>query len=192
MKAYPDKYHLLLSESDSSKTTIGSKIISSSKCEKLSGIEKDNNLNFEEHIESLCKNTSQKVNALSRLASSRNYEQRRLLMNSFVICHFSYYPVMWIFHSRKLNGRINRLHERALRIVYKDFDSSFEELLTRDSSTTLHQRNLRQLITEIFNPIQDWPFRGCSRIWRGPKRPQSLTSVTHILQLWNLAQLYFT
>ena len=55
-----------------------------------------------------------------------------------------------MFHSRKLNARINRLHERALRVVYKDFDSSFEELLRRDSSTTLHQRNLQKLMTEIF------------------------------------------
>ena len=44
---------------------------------------------------------------------------------------------MWMFHSRKLNARINRLHERALRVVYEDFDSFFEELLRRDSSTTL-------------------------------------------------------
>ena len=55
-----------------------------------------------------------------------------------------------MFHSRKLNACINRLHERALRVAYKDFDSSFEEVLRRDSSTTLHQRNLQKLMTEIF------------------------------------------
>ena len=54
------------------------------------------------------------------------------------------------FHSRKLNVCINRLHERALRVVYRDFDSSFEELLRRDSSTTLNQRNRQKLMTEIF------------------------------------------
>ena len=54
------------------------------------------------------------------------------------------------FHSRKLNVCISRLHERALRVVYRDFDSSFEELLGRGSSTTLHQRNLQKQVTEIF------------------------------------------
>ena len=150
MKANPGKYHLLLSGSDSSKITIKNKTISSSKCDKLLGIKIDNNLNFKEHIESLCKKASQKINALSRLASSMNFEQRRLIMSSFVIFHSSYCPVVWMFHSRKLNTRINRLHERALRVVYRDFDSSFEELLRRDSSTTLHQRNLQKLMTEIF------------------------------------------
>ena len=150
MKANPCKYHLLLSGNDSSKITVGNETISSSKCEKLLGIKIDSHLNFKEHIESLCKKASQKINVLSRLASSMNFEQRRLIMNSFVICHFSYCPVVWMFHSRKLNARINRLHERALRVVYKDFDSSFEELLRRDSCTTIHQRNLQKLMTEIF------------------------------------------
>ena len=116
MKANPGKCHLLLSGSDSSKIAIGNKTISSGKFEKPLGIKIGNNLNFKEHIESLCKKASQKINALSR--SSMNFEQRRLIMNSFVICHFSYCPVVWMFHSQKLNARINRLHERALRVVY--------------------------------------------------------------------------
>ena len=133
-----------------SKIKVGNETISRSKCKKLLGIKIDSQLNFKEHIESLCKKASQKLNALSRLASSTNFKRRRLIMNSFVICRFSYCPVVWIFHSRKLNTRINRLHERALRVVYKDFDSSFEELLRKGSSTTLHQRNLEKLMTEIF------------------------------------------
>ena len=94
MKANPGKFHLLLSGSDSSKITIGNKTVSSSKCEKPFGIKIDNNLNFKEYIESSCKKATQKINALSRLASSMNFEQRRLIMNSFVICHFSYCPVV--------------------------------------------------------------------------------------------------
>ena len=73
MKGNPGKYHLLLSGSDPSKITIGNKIISSSKCKKLLGIKIGNNLNFKEHIESLCKKASQKINALSRLVSSMNF-----------------------------------------------------------------------------------------------------------------------
>ena len=45
---------------------------------------------------------------------------------------------------------LTRLHERISRVVYRDFDSYFEELLRRDSSTTLNQRNLPKLMSEIF------------------------------------------
>ena len=116
----------------------------------FSRIKIDNNLNFKEHIESLCKKASQKINALSRLTSSMNFEQRRLKMNSFAICHFSYCSVVWMFHCQKLNASIYRFHETTLRVIYTDFDSLFQELIRRDSSTTLHQQNLQNLMTEIF------------------------------------------
>ena len=69
MKANPSKYCLLLSGNDSSKITVGNETISTSKREKLLGIKIDSHLNFKYHIESLCKKASQKVNALSRIAS---------------------------------------------------------------------------------------------------------------------------
>ena len=55
-----------------------------------------------------------------------------------------------MFHSRKLNERISYIHERALRIVYKDFNSSFQQLLTEDSSLNIHHRNQQKLATENF------------------------------------------
>ena len=71
-------------------------------------------------------------------------------MNSFMICHLLYCPAVWMFHRPKRNARINKFHERALQVVHRNFDSSFEELLRRDSSTILHHRNLQKLMTEIF------------------------------------------
>ena len=50
------------------------------------------------------------------------------------------------FQSRKLNAHINILNERVLLVVHGDFESYFEELLRKDSSITLHQRNLQKLM----------------------------------------------
>ena len=50
----------------------------------------------------------------------------------------------------QLNNKINHIHEKALRIVYNDYSSSFEDLLNKDKSVTIHQRNLQQLAIEIF------------------------------------------
>ena len=74
--------------------------------------------------DSQCKKASQKLNALSRVAYQLDFNQRKLLMNAFITSQFSYAPVVWMFHSRKQNHHINRIHERALRVVYKSYNSS--------------------------------------------------------------------
>ena len=103
-----------------------------------------------EHVERLCKKASQKVSALARISSLMRFEQRKRIVNSFITSHFSFCPLVWMFHSRRLNNRINHIHKRALRIIYPDYNSAFKELLRKDSSLTIHQRNLKLLVTEIF------------------------------------------
>ena len=55
-----------------------------------------------------------------------------------------------MLHSRTLNNKTNHIHERALRTVYSDYNSSFNELLDKDGSFTIHQRNVQSLATEIY------------------------------------------
>ena len=123
--------------------------INISKCEKLLGVNIDSNLTFETHVESLCKKVSQKLNALLRVTWSLNFNQRKLLLNAFIASHFSYSPVVWMFHSKKPSNRINKIHKRALRLVYKDHISSFNDLLAEDNSFKIHQRNLQKLAKEV-------------------------------------------
>ena len=76
-------------------------------------------------------------------------EQRRTLIISFFESQFGYCPLVWMFCGRKSNNRINHLHERALRIVYNDNQSSFENLLRKDRSVSIHHKNIRSFPIEI-------------------------------------------
>ena len=71
--------------------------------------------------------------------------KKRVLMKEFIQSQFSYCPLILIFHSRGVNNKINRLHERSLRIVYKDNISSFKDLLKKNRSFTIHQRSIQSL-----------------------------------------------
>ena len=71
-------------------------------------------------------------------------------MKEFVVSQFNYCPLLWTFHSRTLNNRINNRHESALRIVYKYDDSSFKELLVKDGSCTIHHYKLQLLSVEMY------------------------------------------
>ena len=63
---------------------------------------------------------------------------------------FSYCRLTWMCHSRNINNQINKLYECTLRLVYNDKSSSFRELLERDNSVTIHERNIQVLLTKIF------------------------------------------
>ena len=80
-------------------------------------------------------------------------KHRKTILKSFILSQFGYCPLVWMFHSRKLNDRINRLHERALRIVYTDDKGTFNELLKKDESFTIHERNIQTLAIELYKVV---------------------------------------
>ena len=55
-----------------------------------------------------------------------------------------------MYHNKTYNNKINRLHERCLRLIYNDNLSSFEDLLENDNSVSKHHKNLQALAIEIF------------------------------------------
>ena len=70
-------------------------------------------------------------------------------MKAFITSQISYCPLIWKCHSRNLNNKINRIHERALRLVYQN-NLSFSEILDLDNSVTVDQKNLEVLVTETY------------------------------------------
>ena len=77
-------------------------------------------------------------------------DKLRLIMRAFITSQFSYAPLSWMFHSRTLNNKINKIHERALRLVYDDENLTFQELLDLDGSITIHHKNIQRLAIEMF------------------------------------------
>ena len=149
-KANATKCHFFLSPYQSATIIINGLIIKSSNSQKLLGVKIDSNFTFEEHINNLCQKSSQKLHALTRISHYLSPNKKRILFKTFVISQFNYCSLVWVYHSRILNKRINNIHPRALRIVYQDKKSSFEELLQKDNSVTVHMKNLQYLATKIF------------------------------------------
>ena len=72
---------------------------------------------------------------------------------AFLELQFRYCFLTWMFHSRKSNNEIKLFHERALRIIYNDQISSFQELLYRDNSFTVHHFIVQSSAIERFKVI---------------------------------------
>ena len=119
------------------------------------GVHIDYKLKFDIHVETICKKPYRKLSALSRIANYMELPKRHILMNAFCKAQFNYCPITWMFHSRCLNNKINRVHERCLRMIYNDKISSFEELLKKDNSVSIHHNNIHTLAIEMYEVAND-------------------------------------
>ena len=124
--------------------------IESSHQEKLLGIILDDQLNFRSHMRNLRQNASQKLNPLAWISSFMDLPKCHVIKKTFINSQLGDCPLTWIMHSRSVNNKINRIHEQALRISYKDKFPTFESLLEKDKAAKFHVRNLQVLATEMF------------------------------------------
>ena len=118
--------------------------------QKLLGFIINRNLKFDEYILTQCKKAGRKIKALARVCTYLSLERRRTLMKAFIESQFAYCPSIWMFCQRSSNIRINPLHERTLRIFYKDNESTLEDLLKKDNSASIHHKNIRLLGIELY------------------------------------------
>ena len=152
MKLNEDKCHILVfgNKYETIIANIGNAKVIESCREKLLGVYIDSNLDFKFHIDTIYKKAGRKLNALRRQCKILPFQRRRILMKAFFESQFSYCPLVWMFHDRDINNKINNLHYRALRIIYRDEVSTFDQLLKKDKSFTIHQKNIQTLAIEMY------------------------------------------
>ena len=86
-----------------------------------------------------------------------NIQKKKILMKAFFMVQFSYCLLILMFHNRKLNNGINKLHERCLRRVYIDSTLTLEELLEPGNSVSVHHRNFQVLASELHKIVNVLP-----------------------------------
>ena len=91
-------------------------------------------------------------------------EQALLICNAVILSNFNYCPLIWLFCNKGANKKIDRAQKRALKILHNDCGSSFQSLLARSNSFTIHVKDLQKLMTKIYmslnnmNPSIVWEF----------------------------------
>ena len=124
------------------KKTFGKKLVlkisdSEIKCEevvKLLGVDIDYQLNFDQHISSLCRKAGQQLYVLKRLSPFLSKLNRLTIFYTFILSNFNYCPQAWHFCNEKNSRKLEKIQERALRFVYDDFNSTYVDLLANQIS----------------------------------------------------------
>ena len=65
---------------------------------------------------------------------------------------FAYCPLVWMFSFRQSNNLINKVHERALKLIDQD-NCNVEVLLEKQHNVSINQKNLQDLMTEIYKIV---------------------------------------
>ena len=104
-----------------------------------------------------------------------NKNKRRILIKAFITSQISYYPLVCMSHNRTMSNRINKIHVKALRLVYKDETNlSFNDLLKKDKSVSIVQRNLQIVKTEVYEVRNDLGPEIMKNIFHFTQKPYNL------------------
>ena len=76
----------------------------------LLGVQMDNRLKFDSHIEKICTKASLQLNCLTRLARYMGSNAKFILITSSILCHFNYYPLVWLFCSKDSQQKLEKLN----------------------------------------------------------------------------------
>ena len=136
MSVNPEKFHGIVINRcgrypDVHKMNFAGFEITTEKIVNLLGVDLDYKLNFNKHIGSLCKKGAGQLNAICRMGKHVGENEKRVLIQSFVQANFNYCPLVWFFTSPDSLRKIERIQERALRILYSDFESNTKFLFDK-------------------------------------------------------------
>ena len=123
---------------------------------ELLGVTIDYKLSFSSHVKRICTSASNKLCAILRLRKSLSITQAKLLVNAHVLSYFFYCPLILMFFGKTNMFRINKIHKRALRTIYNNFDLELDDLLILDGSCTIHQKHLQLLMIEVYKSINHY------------------------------------
>ena len=88
---------------------LNGEVINNTQIKKLLGLHIHYKLKFDTHIKTLCKKVGEKLHALARVIKYMYSNQAQMLMRSFTMSQFTYCPLIWMYHNRKINKQIKQV-----------------------------------------------------------------------------------
>jgi hypothetical protein len=156
MEANPTKFQFILLGPSNKKASSRSELplldihIEKSDSVKLLGVTIDDKLNFHEHISLLCKKAARQLNAFKRISKNLSVTERESIYNSFIISVFNYCPLVWHFCNKSDHKKIEKINERALRVVYNDYTRSYDDLLKIGNKMSLYNFRMFNFAAELY------------------------------------------
>ena len=141
--------------------TVNGKDIMESDNLELLGVTIDCGLNFNLHISNVCKKASQRIGVIMRLRNLIPTEAKLHLFKAAILPHLPYCHLVWHFCRASDTRRLERKQERGLRAVFKDKQSSYQQLLVKAKLQSLYNRRLQDICIVRYNISNLYPRTIC-------------------------------
>ena len=82
-------------------------------------------------------------------------KEMETLVNSFVFSNFNYCFLVWHFTTCKSTNKIEKMHQRCLRILLYDSKSDYKTLLEKSGKCSMETKQLRVLSIEMFKTVNN-------------------------------------
>jgi len=103
----------------------------------------------------LCKKTARQVNVLGRLSNQLNHDSKLRILHSFILSNFSYCSLIYHESGFRNRRKLEKIQERALRVIFKDFTSSYSCLLDAANIRTLYASRCKKVLEHVFKAIHN-------------------------------------
>ena len=109
---------------------------------------------FSEHVKQFCLKSARQLNALARISKCLSMKAKKQMFRSFILSNFTYCSIVWHFCGSVNNSKLEKIQERALRIEYDDYDSTYDDLLSRFGTDTVLLSRLKNIVIEVFKSLK--------------------------------------
>ena len=113
--------------------------VKNSASEKLLSVIIDIKLVFTEHLNVVCKKANLRLDALNTISRFLSLEQHVLIINAHIKSFFNYCLLVWMFCFRGIVHKMNKIHERSLRLLLKNYKDDFQDFLRSRGDMTIYQ-----------------------------------------------------
>lgn len=159
MQANPDKFQFMVfSRAQLGEQTIildGNTVIKSEPFVKALGVYIDENLSFSKHVSEICKKAAKQLNALARISRYLDESSLSIIYRCFILSNFSYCPLVWHFCGTSNNNKLEKIQERSLRILFKDYDSTYHTLLENAKESTALMSRICGIAIHVFKCLKN-------------------------------------
>ncbi len=122
------------------------------------------------------------LNALHRQSRVLNVLAKKKVFNAFIRANLNYCPLVWINRNKTDLARLEKVQERAVRLIFNDKMSTYIDLLWRAGVPLVLIRWQRVLTSEVYKALHGLSPLYIQNLFNGKKLPYNLRASKIIIQ----------